>query len=260
MAVSVGQNQNYRLRDLRNEQLGKAKGEGGAQRPSRTTRRFEETLKNPKAGEVVGEFPAKYDKAPQRQQLRRQPLLVAKDRSRPRSAVAALMAREGISTHTKLSSKWQKAARDERAKQAEQEKADEAPAWMALLDEVDPEAKARMEKKQREIKAVDGFLSTVGGYSELEQSLKRNDERTLAEAGKLDKALRASGSAVGQGPKTKQEQQMAIMKAEMAMDQQLNLHYLALQDKMQKGYEGLLSNIMKIRNDLTKEAISGGGG
>lgn len=264
MAISVGNNQNYRLRELRNEQLGRTKGEAGeTRRPSRTTRRFDESMKNPKAGEVVGEFPAKYDRAPKRQQLRRDPLQVAKERSRPRSPVAALMARDGISTHTKMGAKFAARAKESQTKR-EEEKAAEQPAWMTLLDEAvagDAEAKARLEKKKQEIKAVDGFLDVVGGYSELEQSIRRNDERTLKEAGRVDRALQmgsASFSSSG-GPKTKQEQQMSLMKAEMQMDQQLNMRYLALQDKMQKGYEGLMSNIMKLRNDLAKEAISGGG-
>ena len=93
-AVSGNNNQPMRLRDLRDSTLPRDKSEVRA--PTRRPK-FEDSLKHEKAGEVVGEFPSKFDKGLSKQTLRRSALQVATERQKPRQAVAALMAREGIS-------------------------------------------------------------------------------------------------------------------------------------------------------------------
>src|SRR5690348_9569411 len=99
MAAPVGNNQTYRLRDLRDTALPRDKSE---LRPLTRRPRFEDALKHEKAGEIVGEFPQRFDKSFTKQALRRSPVTVATERQQPRQAVAALMAREGISTSTKF--------------------------------------------------------------------------------------------------------------------------------------------------------------
>jgi hypothetical protein len=79
--------------------------------------------------------------------------------------------------------------------------------------------------------------------------MKGHDQRILHEAGRLERALPASGS--------RESMNVELIKREMAMDQQLNLKYLELQDRLSRGQETLLSNLLKIRSETVKEAISG---
>lgn len=312
MALSVDNKQTYRLRDLRDTAVPRDRSE--VRSPSRRPK-FEDSLSHPKAGQVVGEFPAKYDKAPRKPEPKRNALQVAAERQRPRQAVAALMAKEGISTFTKFGRQISNAAAAERT--AKGQGAESAvfgagaaggqPAWMTLLDddkkspaaasaartssssantfslepkssEARAEAKAeeradikstaarlkRLEEQKAELSALQKFSDSIDGYSTLEKYMKNQDTRVLKEAGRLE---RASQYAVGQGNLQggrndglagKQATNMDLMRKEMAMNQQLNLQYLALQDKLSRGTQSLLSNLLKARSEATKNAISGG--
>jgi hypothetical protein len=118
LALSINPNQTYRLRDLRDDAVPRSRGEPRA--PTRRPR-FEDKLRDPKAGELVGQFPVGFDKAPRRPPRRQNTLNEATQRMRPRQAVAALMAKEGMSTATKFGTRPIAAA------------AKESPAWMQLL-------------------------------------------------------------------------------------------------------------------------------
>ena len=87
--------------------------------------------------------------------------------------------------------------------------------------------------------------------------MKRNDERILKQAGKLERKLGSPSRPAA--PASAQQQGMDFMKTDAVMNQQLNMRYLAIQEKMQRGVDSLISNLMKARNDAVKEAISGGG-
>jgi hypothetical protein len=138
---------------------------------------------------------------------------------------------------------------------------------MSLLgDAPKPDADARaaaahakvLADKQKELRAADKFLGTIGGYSELEKSMQRNDARILAQAGKIDRSLRNTGEPQNpQAPKTSQSQMMDMMKSEAVMTQQLNMRYLAIQEKLDKGQDELLSNLMSTRDEAVKAAIDG---
>ena len=281
MSVSVGNNKTYQLRQLRDDAQPRR---GELRAPTRRGREFGDILHHPKAGEVVGQFPAKFDKAPARQRLGKAPLQLARERQKPRSAVAALMAREGVSTSTKFSRRSVKltsagfggrAARaqgdDEARTETQQlDKSGEAnrnelpaqPVWMSLLgekakhhdkpkDAIEAREQA-LQDKQQEIKAAEKFMGTIGGYSELEKSMKQNDQRILAQAGKIDGGIREN-----KGPKSQQTRMMELVKNEAVMTQQLNMRYLAIQDKLEKGADELLSNLMAKRDEAVKAAING---
>lgn len=281
MAVSSPGGQTFRLRDLREAEVGRDKSE---LRPSsRRTQRFDESLKN-KAGEVVGEFPAKYDKAPARFQAPKNLLVVAQKRQQTRSPVAALMAREGISTFTRLGVKIQtrreEMERDE--SEADTQKlsgrfwkplADDAKLMKSVdrlmaeagtsgsesdivnsIQNIEDREQAILDKKN-ELKKLDGFMASVGGYSMLENSMKQNDARILQEAGKMDRSLARQNKNL----KGKDVTMLDMVKNDMVLSHQLNLRYLALQEKLSNPSNDILSNILKVRSDAVKSAISGEG-
>lgn len=280
MSVSVGTNKTYQLRQLRDDA---APRRGELRAPTRRGKEFGDILKHPKAGEVVGRFPTTFDKAPARQRLGTAPLQLARERQKPRSAVAALMAREGVSTSTKFSRRSVKMTSAGFGGRADKSRADDEvrtdtqqvgkgeanrnelpaqPVWMSLLgekakhhekpkDAIEAREQA-LQDKQQEIKAAEKFMGTIGGYSELEKSMKQNDQRILAQAGKIDGGMRES-----KGPKSQQTRMMELVKNEAVMTQQLNMRYLAIQDKLEKGADELLSNLMAKRDEAVKAAIDG---
>jgi hypothetical protein len=257
VAAISGNNQPVRLRDLRDSTLPRDKSEVRA--PTRRPK-FEDSLKHEKAGEVVGEFPQKFDKGLTKQALRRSPVQVATERQQPRQAVAALMAKEGISTATKFGSTSRK--RDPSEAQEERKIEERKPAWMMLAgDFADGASKdkaelgfaeriKRLRDQQKELQSLNKFSNEVDGYSSLEKHLRSNDKRVLDEAGRLERAsfVQVRGS--------KEQMNMELMKKEMAMNQALNMQYLALQDKLSRGMRNLLSNLLKTRSEVTKNAIS----
>ncbi len=278
MALSVGPNQNYRLREMRDQAVGRARSE--IRSPSRRGREFGEVLNHPKAGEVVGRFPSDFNKAPLRTRPTKMAQVVQRSRQQPRSPVAALMARDGVSTSTKFSRRFSAAFGAKADPQADVKtetvqvqtgagKSDNKPAWMSLLSDAPTEpvktpsqheaneaarVKAMMDKRE-EIKGADRMLKSLGGFSELERSMKKNDERILREAGKMETKLQ---SGAGKSSKTsKQDEMMDTMKDQMAMDQQLNMRYLAIQQKLDRSQDELLSNLMSVRDDAVKAAIDG---
>ncbi len=253
MAPISGNNQPVRLRDMRDRALPRDKTELRA--PTRRPK-FEDSLKHEKAGEVVGEFPSKYNKG-QKREKPKGTLEIAAKRQQPRQAVAALMAREGISTSTKFGSV---PGRDKAQESKSKEKAAEKrPAWMALAGDK-PEDKQelgfeerikRLREQQKELKSLNQFSSSLEGYSTLDTQLRSNDKRVLQEAGRLDRA------SFTQIKGSKESANIELMKKEMAMNQALNMQYLQLQDKLQRGLTSLLSNLLKTRSEATKNAISG---
>jgi hypothetical protein len=267
MAAVSGNNQPVRLRDLRDSALPRDKSE--VRSPTRRPK-FEDSLKHDKAGEVVGEFPSKFDKGLGKQTLRKSPLKVAAERQQPRQAVAALMAKEGISTATKFGSLSKNASKGgggaseaKKADDEEQKVEAKKPAWMKLAGDR-PEDKEelgfaeriqRLRDQQKELKDLNKFSNDVDGYSSLQKHLSSNDKRVLDEAGRLERSSFASVRNSGD----KQAMNMELMKKEMQMNQALNMQYLALQDKLQRGLTSLLSNILKTRSEATKNAISQAG-
>lgn len=249
-------NQPVRLRDLRDSTLPRDKSEVRA--PTRR-KKFEDTLKHEKAGEVVGEFPQRFDKGLTKQTLRRSALQVAKERQQPRQSAAALMAKEGISTATKFGSMLKKKP-DEAAAEEKVEEA-KKPAWMMLAGDKNAEGDKqelgfseriqRLRDQQKEMAALNKFSNDIDGYSSLDKHLRTNDKRVLMEAGRLE---RSSFATVKAG--NKEAMNLELMKKEMQMNQALNMQYLALQDKLQRGLQTLLSNILKARNEVTKNSIS----
>lgn len=246
-----------RLRDLRDTTLPRDKSEVRA--PTRR-KKFEDKLSHEKAGEVVGEFPAKFDKGLGKSTLKRSALVVATERQQPRQAVAALMAKEGISTATKFGAFKKKSAADDLEEAKETAKSEEKkPAWMMLAgDKAEntqelgfAERIKRLRDQQKELKDLNKFSSDIDGYSALDQHLRGNDRRVLDEAGKLE---RSSFANLKGG--NKEAMNLELMKKEMAMNQALNMQYLALQDKLQRGLQSLLSNLLKTRSEATKNAIS----
>ncbi|MCC6807966.1 MAG: hypothetical protein IT381_11120 [Deltaproteobacteria bacterium] len=262
----VSNQQPVRLRDLRDTAVPRDKSEVRA--PTRRPK-FEDSLKHEKAGEVVGEFPPKFDKGLSKQTLKRSALQVATERQQPRQAVAALMAREGISTSTKWGSTLKKApvfGAGASGDKSDKDKTDDAkveekkPAWMMLAGD-SPEDKAnlafadrikRLRDQQKELKDLDKFSKTVDGFSTLDQHMRANDKRVLQEAGRIERS--SEKQLLGSG--NKESMNLELMKKEMAMNQALNMQYLALQDKLQRGLTSLLSNLLKTRSEATKNAIS----
>jgi hypothetical protein len=256
LALSVDNNKTYRLRDLRDSAVPRDKSELRA--PSRR-RKFEDRLSHPRAGQVVGEFPAKYEKTAERPQPRRRTLEVAAQRQQPRQAVAALMAREGISTATRHGARLEPA-------DAMPEGLSEKPknAWASLLEDA-PKAPAHFEKsasdqamearlkrlksQEKELHSLEKFAHDVDGRAAYSSHLRQMDARVLKEAGRLE---RSSTLAVGDA----QQRNIELMQKEMAMNQQLNLQYLQLQEKLQRGLTSLLSNLLKVRSEATKSSIS----
>ncbi len=262
MAISVDNNRTYRLRDLRDNAVPRDKSEVRA--PSRRAK-FEDRLSHPKAGQVVGEFPAKFDKTKDKPQLRRNPVEVAAERQRPRQAVAALMAKEGLSTFTKFGARFGAGTSGPAEEKKEEQKVEQKAAWMTLLDDdglkraeksaSDRALEDRLKRisdQQKELDSLNKFSTQIDGYSALSTQMKSQDQRVLREAGKLE---RSSFNDLRAMPKEKMN--LELMKKEMAMNQQLNMQYLALQDKLQRGLTSLLSNLLKVRSECTKNSISG---
>ena len=258
MAAISGNNQPMRLRDMRDKALPRDKSEIRA--PSRRPK-FEDSLKHEKAGEVVGEFPSKYNKGTKREKPRGT-LEAAAKRQQPRQAVAALMAKEGISTSTKFGSfPGRKAggAVEKTEAKTEAKTVEKRRAWMSLAGDK-PEDKQelafeerikRLREQQKELKALDKFSNDIEGSPSLDKQMRSNDKRVLTEAGRLDRA------SFTQIKGNKESGNLELMKKEMAMNQALNMQYLQLQDKLQRGLTTLLSNLLKTRSEATKNAISG---
>jgi len=261
VALSVNNNQTYRLRDLRDNAVPRDRSEPRA--PSRRPK-FQDSLSHPKAGEVVGEFPAKYKKTKDKPQPKENTLQVAAKRQQPRQAVAALMAKEGISTATKFGARFGAGASSRTDDKAEEKREEQQSAWKGLLDDNDakpaPEKSAsdkgieerlkRLRDQEKELNQLKKFSSEIDGQP-VADYMRKQDQRVLKEAGRLERSSEFSGLSA------KEAQNMDLLKKEMAMSQQLNMQYLQMQQKLERGLETLLSNLLKARNETVKNAISG---
>ena len=96
---------------------------------------------------------------------------------------------------------------------------------------------------EQALKAAYRFLSSLEGHSDLERKLRSYDEQILREA-TLDRP--------GHGPPSA----MDSMRQQLAFNQQLNLRYLAIQEKLNSGTQSLLSNLMKRKHDAIREVLN----
>lgn len=301
MAITNNRQSTIRLGELKKRELEQAKASrregGGVAFRSVANKKGKDKggqLKHPKAGEIVGQFPADFKRGPKLRSLSSGTLSAAYQKRQRRSAAAALMSREGISTATRFGAKLspagiataasQKTANSASlehtaqpqvapatkawmslvapsAVQSTEGAAPKTPAWMRLADSQRAESKERPLAVEKSIAHLQEQMTAARTtpkrrYASLEQTLRTNDARIHQEAGKIEKHIRSGEQAMRKLAPQGAPSRASLMQSMGSMSKE-GLALLGLQQTVQQKAHvmELMSKITSARANMLKRMI-----